>query len=112
MQRTAAALVVGARDDDIAALVALDSDGLDDALVIGPTGGVTLLANRGEGRFEDVTSLSGLAQVEFASCALFEQIAARYTQVPGGYLRVLHTGLCNKGDASPRSILGFVEQKA
>lgn len=47
-----------------------------------------------------------------AVSALFEKIAARYTQVPGGYLRVLHTGLCNKGDASPRSILGFVEQKA
>ena len=26
-----------------------------------------------------------------------------------GYLRVLHTGLCNKGNAAPRSILGFVE---
>lgn len=47
-----------------------------------------------------------------AVSALFEKIAPRYTQRPGGYLRVLHTGLCNKGDAAPRSILGFVEETA
>ena len=41
--------------------------------------------------------------------ALFEKIAPRYLARPGGYLRVLHTGLVNKGDAAPRSILGFVE---
>lgn len=40
---------------------------------------------------------------------LFEDIAPRYVGRKGGYLRVLHTGLCNKGDAAPRSILAFVE---
>ncbi len=49
----------------------IDADGLDDALVIGPAGEVRLLANRGEGRFEDVTTTSGLERVDFASCALF-----------------------------------------
>lgn len=44
-----------------------------------------------------------------AVSTLFEKIAPRYLQRPGGYLRVLHTGLVNKGDAAPRSILGFVE---
>jgi hypothetical protein len=49
----------------------VDGDGLDDALVIGPAGEVSLLVGRGEGRFEDVTAASGLGEVEFASCALF-----------------------------------------
>ena len=40
---------------------------------------------------------------------LFEDIAPRYVNRKGGYLRVLHTGLCNKGDAAPRSVLAFVE---
>ncbi len=49
----------------------VDGDGLDDALVVGSAGEVSLLANRGEGRFEDVTAASGLERIEFASCALF-----------------------------------------
>ena len=39
---------------------------------------------------------------------LFEQIAERYTDRPGGYLRVLKTSERALGDASPRSLLGFV----
>ena len=39
---------------------------------------------------------------------LFEQIAERYTERPGGYLRVLKTSERALGDASPRSLLGFV----
>lgn len=49
----------------------VDGDQLDDALVIGALGEVRLLANRGSGRFEEVTSPSGLAEVTFASTALF-----------------------------------------
>lgn len=41
--------------------------------------------------------------------ALFDSIAPRYLERKGGYLRVLHTGKVNLGDASPRAILGFVE---
>ena len=40
---------------------------------------------------------------------LFEDIAPRYLNRPGGYLRVLQTSLVNVGDASRQSILGFVE---
>jgi len=45
---------------------------------------------------------------------LFDQIAERYTQRPGGYLRVLKTAERALGDGSPRSLLGFVggEQNA
>ncbi|MCA8920882.1 MAG: hypothetical protein KDD82_03670 [Planctomycetes bacterium] len=39
---------------------------------------------------------------------LFDQIAERYTERPGGYLRVLKTTERALGDASPRSLLGFV----
>lgn len=49
----------------------LDGDDLDDALVIGRRGEVTFLVNRGEGRFEDITSASGLTAIDFASCAAF-----------------------------------------
>lgn len=49
----------------------VDGDGLDDALVVGAQGEVSLLANRGGGRFEDVTAANGLPEGEFASCALF-----------------------------------------
>lgn len=49
----------------------IDADGLDDALAINARGAVTLLSNRGEGRFEDITLASGLAALEGASCALF-----------------------------------------
>lgn len=49
----------------------VNGDGLDDALVVSAQGEVSLLANRGEGRFEDVTATSGLGAIEFASCALF-----------------------------------------
>ncbi|MGE0710519.1 MAG: bL17 family ribosomal protein [Planctomycetota bacterium] len=40
---------------------------------------------------------------------LFDEIAPRYLNRPGGYLRVLHTDKVALGDASPRSLLGFVE---
>lgn len=43
---------------------------------------------------------------------LFDQIAPRYTQRPGGYLRVLRTGHYQLGDKAPKAILGFVEGAA
>ncbi len=49
----------------------VDGDGLDDASVVGAQGEVSSLANRGGGRFEDVTAANGLAEGELASCALF-----------------------------------------
>ncbi|MEZ6188254.1 MAG: bL17 family ribosomal protein [Planctomycetota bacterium] len=39
---------------------------------------------------------------------LFDSIAERYLQRPGGYLRVLKTTKVALGDGSPRSLLGFV----
>lgn len=39
---------------------------------------------------------------------LFDKIAPRYVDRPGGYLRVLKTSQWALGDGSPRSILGFV----
>lgn len=47
-----------------------------------------------------------------AVTALFEQIAPRYLDRPGGYLRVLRTGHNDLGDNAPKAILGFVEGKA
>ena len=47
-----------------------------------------------------------------AVSSLFEEIAPRYLQRKGGYLRILHTNKVALGDASPRSILGFVESAA
>ena len=52
----------------------VDADGLDDALVLDAGGGVSLLANRGQGRFEDVTATSGLADVRFVTCALIADL--------------------------------------
>lgn len=40
---------------------------------------------------------------------LFDSIAPRYLDRPGGYLRVLKTGKVNLGDASERALLCFVE---
>lgn len=40
---------------------------------------------------------------------LFNDIAPRYADRPGGYLRVLRTSKWAVGDGSDRSILGFVE---
>jgi large subunit ribosomal protein L17 len=40
---------------------------------------------------------------------LFDQIAPRYLERPGGYLRVLRTGHFQLGDNAPKAILGFVE---
>lgn len=42
---------------------------------------------------------------------LFEDIAPKFLARKGGYLRVLHTGKVALGDASPRSILGFVSDE-
>lgn len=39
---------------------------------------------------------------------LFEKIAPRYLDRPGGYLRVLRTSKIQVGDAAQRAILGFV----
>jgi len=39
---------------------------------------------------------------------LFEEIAPRYLDRPGGYLRVLRTGRVNLGDAAKKALLGFV----
>src|SRR5690606_41426530 len=47
-----------------------------------------------------------------AVSTLFEQIAPRYLQRPGGYLRVLRTGEYQLGDNPPQAILGFVEGAA
>lgn len=47
-----------------------------------------------------------------AVTALFEQIAPRYLDRPGGYLRVLRTGDNDLGDNAPKAIIGFVEGKA
>ena len=41
--------------------------------------------------------------------ALFEQIAPRYLERPGGYLRVLRKGEFSLGDNAPLAILGFIE---
>ena len=49
----------------------VDGDGLDDAFVVGLPGQSRLLMNFGNGRFEDVTEASGLAELGGASCALF-----------------------------------------
>lgn len=43
---------------------------------------------------------------------LFEDIAPRYLDRPGGYLRVLRTGRVNLGDAAKKAILGFVADPA
>jgi large subunit ribosomal protein L17 len=43
---------------------------------------------------------------------LFDDIAPRYVDRKGGYLRVLHTDKVALGDGSPRSILAFVEGTA
>ena len=40
---------------------------------------------------------------------LFEKIAQRYLERPGGYLRVLRTGNFQVGDNAPKAILGFIE---
>lgn len=40
---------------------------------------------------------------------LFEKVAERYLDRPGGYLRVLRTPKFQVGDASQQAILGFVE---
>lgn len=40
---------------------------------------------------------------------LFDKIAQRYLERPGGYLRVLRTGHFQVGDNAPKAILGFVE---
>ncbi len=47
-----------------------------------------------------------------AVSTLFEQIAPRYLERPGGYLRVLRTGMYQLGDNAPKAILGFVEGAA
>jgi large subunit ribosomal protein L17 len=40
---------------------------------------------------------------------LFEQIAPRYLERPGGYVRILKTGMSDLGDKAPKAIIGFVE---
>lgn len=49
----------------------VDRDGLDDVFVVTPAGQVSLLLNRGDGRYDDITLASGLAELEGGSCALF-----------------------------------------
>lgn len=49
----------------------VDRDGLDDVFVVTPAGQVSLLLNRGDGRYDDITLASGLAQLEGGTCALF-----------------------------------------
>lgn len=41
--------------------------------------------------------------------ALFDKIAQRYLERPGGYLRVLRTGHFQVGDNAPKAIIGFIE---
>jgi large subunit ribosomal protein L17 len=41
--------------------------------------------------------------------ALFDQIAPRYLERPGGYLRVLRKGEFSLGDNAPLAIIGFIE---
>lgn len=48
-----------------------DADGFDDALVLAPGGGVRLLRNSGDGRFEDVTTPTGLELAAPAHLALW-----------------------------------------
>jgi hypothetical protein len=49
-----------------------DGDRLLDALAIGPEGSLHLLRNRGDGAFDDVSALTGLAAVRGASLVLWE----------------------------------------
>lgn len=42
---------------------------------------------------------------------LFEKVAERYLDRPGGYLRVIKTSKVQIGDATEQAILGFVESK-
>ena len=55
-------------------------------------------------RRQAVSKLRHPAVVEF----LFDKIAPRYLDRPGGYLRVLRTGNCYLGNAADEAILGFV----
>ncbi|MCC7012911.1 MAG: VCBS repeat-containing protein [Planctomycetes bacterium] len=49
----------------------VDRDGLDDVFVVTPAGQVSLLLNRADGRYDDITLASGLAELEGGTCALF-----------------------------------------
>lgn len=42
---------------------------------------------------------------------LFDKVAERYLDRPGGYLRVIKTSKIQIGDATEQAILGFVESK-
>ena len=52
----------------------VDGDGLDDVFAIGAGGEPSLMLNRGGGRYEDITLPSGLATLEFATCALLADV--------------------------------------
>lgn len=54
----------------------VDGDGRQDALGLAADGAITLLRNEGEAGFQDVTDASGLAAVEFATCAALVDLDA------------------------------------
>jgi large subunit ribosomal protein L17 len=47
-----------------------------------------------------------------AARVVFEQIAPRFVDRPGGYTRILKLATPRLGDAGPRAILEFVSQEA
>jgi len=46
-----------------------------------------------------------------AVTTLFDEIAPRYLERPGGYLRVLRTSRRRLGDGADEAMLGFVQQE-
>ena len=48
---------------------------------------------------------------EYVTARLFDVIAPRYMDRPGGYTRIIHVGL-RRGDAAPIVMLEFVEEAA